>query len=762
MTGDQVRYGRLARAVAAGAATAVLLAAGQIPAGAVGTSVTVLAPPAPTVTAIAGYALRLAWSPVADPDSPTTGYTVYRGAGTDSLAHYADVAATEVGWADPASDATTAYYYAVSATNAGGEGAQSDPVAATARQHGVLVASDKGSTPAPGTDPDLKIAQINADGTQSFVTSDDGDHETPAISPDGSTVVYASNNGHADEYDLWIIRPNALPEHLTTDATTQDAEPSFSPDGTTIAFTRFTDAGESVWTVPTAGGAPHQVAHSAGDTSPAWSPSGRLLALAHYADIDGVPATSIVVTNLDGTYRHAVTGAGGSVVISSTTGAVTVKNASEPSWSPDGRDLAFIRDSTVYTGDPNEDPSPDWSVLYRVPAEGHSPATSLTGADDTYVVTAAWSPLGPIVFSGVYLPGGSQATLWQVPSAGGTPGAVSGAGTDFLVDPAVAEPPSGATRVLPQAVTGLGAVLGSKSATLSWTASTGANWYVVRRSVAGGEAPGTPGEGVAVYAGQALHAVATGLSNGSSYRFTVFAMSAAGDPGPGASRFFQPAAPPGLAPNGTPAAVLAGSGTRFTATWGAALPAGQSYEVQIGTRAYSSATKKWSAPAYKPLAGGRTATGKVVTTTPGATYYLRARVHDSNGNATPWATAVAPVPYDDRAFTKSGVWTSAGSQSGRFAGTLRSSKAADASLTLKQWGSQFALITDRCATCGKIKVYLDGKLVATVDTYASSTAKGRQVWSKTFPAIGQHTVRLVVVGTGARPYAKVDALVAKR
>jgi hypothetical protein len=239
-------------------------------------------------------------------------------------------------------------------------------------------------------------------------------------------------------------------------------------------------------------------------------------------------------------------------------------------------------------------------------------------------------------------------------------------------------------------------------------------------------------------------------------------MSTAGDPGAAATRVLQPV---GVVPVVTPKAsaleALSGAGPNFTAAWGKTLPAGQTYEVQVGTRTFNSTTKKWSAPAYKTLSTG-SATRKVVSAKAGTTYHLRARVRDVGGNKTSWgATSPVVVPYDDRAFTTKGSWTNT-KKSGYFLGTMRQSKAAGASLTLSQYGSTFALVADRCSTCGKVKVYVDGKLLATVDTRASTTRLRQQVWSHTYSSLAKRTIKLVVVGTTGRPNVRIDGLIAKR
>lgn len=149
----------------------------------------------------------------------------------------------------------------------------------------------------------------------------------------------------------------------------------------------------------------------------------------------------------------------------------------------------------------------------------------------------------------------------------------------------------------------------------------------------------------------------------------------------------------------------------------------------------------------------------MLAATPGTTYFARVRVLDEWGAATGWGpVSRIVVPYDDRVFTASTGWTALTGQKGRFAGTARQSTTIGAALTGTFHASSLALLADVCPTCGKVGIYVDGKLVKTVDTYARTAASRRTVWSMSFPAVGKHTVKLVVVSTPKRQTVRVDAL----
>jgi hypothetical protein len=62
-------------------------------------------------------------------------------------------------------------------------------------------------------------------------------------------------------------------------------------------------------------------------------------------------------------------------------------------------------------------------------------------------------------------------------------------------------------------------------------------------------------------------------------------------------------------------------------------------------------------------------------------------------------------------------------------------------------------------TRGRAKVYVDGVLVKTIDTYRSAFAARRVMFTRTWASTGTHTIRLVVLGTSGRPRVDFDALV---
>jgi dipeptidyl aminopeptidase/acylaminoacyl peptidase len=120
------------------------------------------------------------------------------------------------------------------------------------------------------------------------------------------------------------------------------ADPQLSPDGSRVAFTRVsvdekrTGYETSIWTVATGGGeSPVRITNGKHDAHPRWSPDGSHLAFVRGGEKDetGKPRPSqIALLSMAGGEAWIITD--------------LPKGAADPTWSPDGKQIAFLSTTT--------------------------------------------------------------------------------------------------------------------------------------------------------------------------------------------------------------------------------------------------------------------------------------------------------------------------------------------------------------------------------------------------------------------------------
>src|SRR6188474_1247555 len=90
----------------------------------------------------------------------------------------------------------------------------------------------------------------------------------PAVSRDLVAFEYGG--------DLWTVSRSGGQARRLTSTPGVENEPSFSPDGSQIAFTATIAGNTDIYVVPTAGGDPKRLTyHPADDNVRGWSPDGR-------------------------------------------------------------------------------------------------------------------------------------------------------------------------------------------------------------------------------------------------------------------------------------------------------------------------------------------------------------------------------------------------------------------------------------------------------------------------------------------------------
>lgn len=159
------------------------------------------------------------------------------------------------------------------------------------------------------------------------------------------------------------------------------------------------------------------------------------------------------------------------------------------------------------------------------------------------------------------------------------------------------------------------------------------------------------------------------------------------------------------------------------------------------------------------LANRRT-TSRSVTLLTGRAYTFRVRAVDTAGHAGAWMS-VGPriglaVSDGSRAIEWKGTWRSIALPA-YLGGRAHSTDARGASATLRFVGTSVAWVGPVGPTRGNAQVYLDGRLVATVDLRAATFQSRRVVFAASVRN-GPHTLVIRSLGTAGRPTVNVDAI----
>ena len=269
------------------------------------------------------------------------------------------------------------------------------------------------------------------------------------VSPDGQQVAYCVQtiDWEENQYrsEIWMMSGAGEQPHRFT-AGPRDNQLAWSPSGGALAFVSDRSGSQQLYVIARAGGEARQLtALEDGVSNPVWSPDGRYLAFTsrnHPAGYQPPRADVRVITRpryktedsfIDDKYSHLW-------LVEMETGQVRPLTDTEyadgnPTWSPDGRYLAF---SSRRTPDSDVEVAND---VWRLEVSTGT-LTKLTEAHPGPVGAMSYAPNGrEIVFLGHDNhndPGVNNTVLMVMPAQGGTPEPVYGAdislGNDVLFD----------------------------------------------------------------------------------------------------------------------------------------------------------------------------------------------------------------------------------------------------------------------------------------------------------------------------------------
>ena len=227
-----------------------------------------------------------------------------------------------------------------------------------------------------------------------------GFQATPAFSPDGTLVAFRQSDGAHNTGIFAAVVGGQKSLQLTGDP--GDCCPTWSPDSRQLAFIRYAEKDVSILTTPALGGTEHRVYRGMASMRAglSWSPNSDLLV---FSETNPTDPTRSVISLLS--------------LTDSSTRAITSPPAGwldhEPAFSPDGRQLAFVR-STV-AGVSND-------VFVMPAAGGH--AKRLTFDNRPIMGPPTWTPDSrEIIFSSNR---GAATGLWRVSATGCKPRPVAG------------------------------------------------------------------------------------------------------------------------------------------------------------------------------------------------------------------------------------------------------------------------------------------------------------------------------------------------